>query len=90
MNSPEYGPFLKKLATIQSDAQPFLCHVRLLEQEKSGFDPRTAPVTECITAYFKSDQDEEKWFKENWTKFRGEAEKIEGVQVKGTFRGSHY
>lgn len=87
MQSAEYQPFLEKLKGIQSDADPFIFHVKTIKNEAGATDPRTAAVTECIVAHFEKSQDEDEWTKNNWAIFREKALKIQGAQVTGMSGG---
>ncbi|KAH7341147.1 hypothetical protein BKA66DRAFT_434763 [Pyrenochaeta sp. MPI-SDFR-AT-0127] len=78
---PEYQPFLEKLGTILG-GPPFLFHVKLPAGGAADANPFTAPVTECVSAYFDPSQSEEE-YNTNFNNFRSEAAKIPNVEAIG-------
>jgi hypothetical protein len=74
---------LEKIGSFQQGEEKIF-HVKGLTSG-TGFDPRNAKITECVSNYFDKSINEETWKKEHWDAFVGEAEKIEGVEAQGMF-----
>lgn len=79
----DYAPFMEKLGSLMGGA-PTMFHAQLPEQPSCPPDPFHAPVTECISAFFAAEEDQDAWLKESWGGFLEEAEKQHAGKGTGT------
>ena len=85
MSSPGYQPFLETLKTHILAAAPTLFHVKL-PIDPSSPNPFSAPVTECINAYFDPSQSEEE-YNASFATFHAKAEEIPNIEATGLVGG---
>ncbi|CAO2656060.1 Nn.00g048630.m01.CDS01 [Neocucurbitaria sp. VM-36] len=85
MSSPAYQPFLELMDKHILSAPPSLFHVKF-PADPSHLTPLSAPVTECISAYFDPSQSEEE-YDASFATFRTKAEEITNIEAVGLAGG---
>ncbi|OAL54853.1 hypothetical protein IQ07DRAFT_278701 [Pyrenochaeta sp. DS3sAY3a] len=79
-SSPAYQPFLENIKPILA-GPAHIFHARF-PAEYAEPNPLTAPVTECINAYFSASHSEAE-YTANFAQFRSEGEKIPDIEAVG-------
>ena len=91
MTNPDYHPFLEALNEhiLDTTKPPTLFHAKFPaadDNAASSSNPLTAPVTECINAFFPASQSEEE-YTENFSTFCAKCTKIPNVEATGILGG---
>ncbi|KAJ4365539.1 hypothetical protein N0V83_008158 [Neocucurbitaria cava] len=85
MASPSYQPFLSTLDTHILSSAPTLFHISF-PSTPSPLTPLSAPVTECINAYFPPSQSEDE-YDTSFNTFRSKCGEIPNVEADGLVGG---